>query len=86
MILFSSLLKQHKDLKGRRHRVVSELIRHLIIQAIMESYWPSPVDRAASGQAVRDQRPLLGRLLLVPNQTIIQVHNKKMILILRMTP
>merc|ERR1719350_2141892 len=37
----------------------------------MESYWPSPVDRA-SGQAVRDQRPLLGRLLLVPNQTIIQ--------------
>lgn len=34
----------------------------------MESYWPSQVDRA------RDQRPLLGRLLLVPNQQIIQVN------------
>ena len=44
----------------------------------MESFWPGPVDRAASGQASRDQRPLLGRLLLVPNQTIIQVNNVEM--------
>ena len=71
----------------RKQRVVSELIRHLISQeVIMESYWPSPGDRAASGQSVRDQRPLLGRLLLVPNQQIIQVHNVKMILILLINP
>ena len=61
IIIYSNVKIQ----KGRKLQVVSELIiRHLT----MESYWP--VDRA------RDQRPLLGRLLLVPNQQIIQVNNK----------
>ena len=60
IIIYSNVKIQ----KGRKLQVVSELIiRHLT----MESYWP--VDRP------RDQRPLLGRLLLVPNQQIIQVNN-----------
>ena len=58
-------LTQRSNRKEWQDVVVSELlIRHLT----MESYWQSQVDRA------RDQRPLLGRLLLVPNQQIIQVN------------